>query len=160
MSVTQRIEIVFPIAVSLPPGFEQTLGSLIGMVCKQYERDHPTRTMWPAGHGAKPVWDEPNEPTFDACVYQIQIAERPATERERQRRQDDLKNSAEEDQPRIIACQICGQQIHPALIHCEECGQHGFASVYGYGGQVGGSERSWCTICSNKNRFPTAEGPL
>lgn len=80
------IEINFAAPVDFPPGFEQALDALIGMVCKAYEIKHPDRTMWPAGFGAKPIWREPEEPAFDGSVYHINVAEREASERELQRR--------------------------------------------------------------------------
>lgn len=86
MSKIAAIEIAFPMPVELPPGFEQTLDSLIGMVCKLYEQQHPDRSMWAAGIGAKPIWREPEEPTFDTSVLHIDVAEREASEREIKRR--------------------------------------------------------------------------
>ena len=75
----EKIEINFPVEIELPDGFEQALSSLIGMVCKQYERKNPTRVMWTAGHGSKPIRDEAHEPTFDDSVYVITVAEREDT---------------------------------------------------------------------------------
>jgi len=75
----QQIEISFPAPVELPDGFDQTLSCLIGMVCKQYEKENPTRVMWAAGHGSKPIWNEPNEPDFDSSVYVIDVSEREDT---------------------------------------------------------------------------------
>ena len=76
MSKIRGIEICFPEPVELPDGWEKTLDSLIGMVCDKYERENPERVMWPAGHGCKPLWDEPNEPKFDETIYQVEVAER------------------------------------------------------------------------------------
>lgn len=86
------IEICFDAAVTLPDGFERALDGLIGMVCEQYQRENPTRVMWPAGSGGKPQWSQADaaflgattgagapasgEPTFDASVYFVDCAER------------------------------------------------------------------------------------
>ncbi|MCK5020281.1 MAG: hypothetical protein KAS32_24795 [Candidatus Peribacteraceae bacterium] len=46
------------------------------MACKQYEIENPTRVMWPAGCGAKPIRREPQEPEYDDTIYVIEVAER------------------------------------------------------------------------------------
>jgi hypothetical protein len=79
MSRIQRIEINFPVPVEFPDGFEQALSALIGMICEKYERENPTKVMWTAGHGNKPIWNEPKEPEFDDSVYCIDVAEREDT---------------------------------------------------------------------------------
>ena len=79
----EKIEIEFPFPVKLPKGFDQTLSALINMVCEKYQEDHPGRRMWPAGHGAKPLWREPEEPEFDNNIFHISIAEREASPKER-----------------------------------------------------------------------------
>lgn len=87
-----RIEISFGAAVTLPNGWERALDGLIGMVCEQYQRENPTRVMWPAGAGSKPQWSQADaaflgvapaqgapadgEPTFDDSVYFVDCAER------------------------------------------------------------------------------------
>lgn len=76
MSKIQKIEITFPVEVELPDGFEQALSALVGIACEKYQKENPTRVMWTAGHGSKPIWDEPNEPDFDDSVYVIEVAER------------------------------------------------------------------------------------
>lgn len=86
MSKVHRIEILFPCPVELPPGFERTLDALTGMVCELYEQQNPDRTMWPMGHGAKPLWREPEEPDWDNTVFQIDVAEREAFPKELERR--------------------------------------------------------------------------
>lgn len=89
----QRIEIDFPCMVELPEGFEQTLSSLVGMVCKAYEKENPTRVMWPSGHGFKPTYipmtraeEEERGMEFDETVYHIGVCEREAHEKEMVRR--------------------------------------------------------------------------
>lgn len=89
----QKIEIDFPVPVELPDGFEQTLSSLIGMVCKAYQKVNPTRTMWTAGHGFKPTYipvtrkeEEKRGMEFDETVYHIEVCEQEASEREMARR--------------------------------------------------------------------------
>lgn len=89
MTKTVRIEINFQVAVDFPPGFEQALDGLIGMVCDKYEAENQGRVMWPAGAGSKILWREPEEPGFDDSVYAIDVAEREMSEKEleRQKRQ-------------------------------------------------------------------------
>jgi hypothetical protein len=86
MSKLQKIEISFPVAVELPPGWERALDALVDMVCERYEEAHPGRTMWPAGYGSKPIWREPQEPEWDDSVYLIEVAEREAHPKELERR--------------------------------------------------------------------------
>ncbi len=86
VKITQ-IEIIFPVPVELPPGFVQALDRLVNMVCENYEAANPTRSMWPAGQGAKPIWNEPEEPTFDVSILHIEVAEREAHPKELRRRQ-------------------------------------------------------------------------
>ena len=76
MSKIQKIEITFPTEIELPDGFEQALSALVGIACEKYQKENPTRVMWTAGHGSKPMWNEPNEPEFDDSVYVIDVAER------------------------------------------------------------------------------------
>lgn len=96
----RRIEISFPVSVELPPGFERVLIDLVDMVCQSYVRDHPTRTMWPAGVGAKPLWREPEEPEFDAETFQIECAEREASEKDLERRGFEILPTD---------CTVCGE---------------------------------------------------
>lgn len=76
MSGTIKIEITFSVMVEFPDGFEQELSELIDKICKKYEAENPGRSMWCFGHGAKPIWDEPNEPEYNDSIYQIEVAER------------------------------------------------------------------------------------
>lgn len=92
----QTIEITFPVPVEAPDGFFHVLDSLVDMICKKYEADNPTRVMWPAGAGSKPIFSDHDtaflgikqttsgddvpvkgeEPIFDNSVYQISVSER------------------------------------------------------------------------------------
>lgn len=72
----RKIEIDFPFMVELPPGFSRALSEFVNLVCKRYEERHPDRAMWPAGHGSKPLWREPEEPGFDESIYHIDVAEK------------------------------------------------------------------------------------
>lgn len=79
MDKIRAIEITFPVAVELPDGFDRVLDSMVDMVCKQYEREHPTEVMWPAGYGSKmlsnPLAMGDDEPLrFDDSVYAINVA--------------------------------------------------------------------------------------
>ena len=87
----RRVEINFGAAVNLPDGWERALDGLVDMVCQQYKRENPTRTMWPDGHGCKPQWSKADaaflgktasptapdsgEPTWDDSVYCIDVTE-------------------------------------------------------------------------------------
>jgi len=71
------IEIELPFAMELPNGFERKLSEFIDReICRPYEAANPGRVMWPAGHGFKPLWREPEEPEYDLSVYQISVSER------------------------------------------------------------------------------------
>ena len=80
MSKVTKIEITFPAPVDFPPGFEQALDALIGMVCKQWERENPTMIMWPAGCGSKithmPIAAGDERMEFDDSVYAIDCSAR------------------------------------------------------------------------------------
>jgi hypothetical protein len=80
-----RIEISFPVAVEMPPGFERALDGLVHMITDKYREDNPDRVMWPAGCGSKPIWNEPHEPKFDANIYVIDVVEREKTRKEKRR---------------------------------------------------------------------------
>jgi hypothetical protein len=83
-----KIEINFPVPVEFPDGWEQTLDTLVNMICEKYENEHPERTMWPAGHGSKMLTNPyyTDDLKFDESVYSIDVAEREASEREIERR--------------------------------------------------------------------------
>jgi len=89
----QRIEIDFPCTVEFPGGFEQALASLVGMVCKAYEKENPSRVMWPSGQGYKPTYipmtreeEKVRGMEFDETIYHIEVCERQAHEKELARR--------------------------------------------------------------------------
>lgn len=65
---------------------ERALDGLVDMVCEKYEEEHPDRVMWPAGHGGKVLWREPEEPDFDMSVFAIEVSEREAYPKELERR--------------------------------------------------------------------------
>jgi hypothetical protein len=87
MGKLQKIEVIFPVPVDLPAGWERVLDGLVEMVCEMYEAENPDRTMWPAGMGSKPIWREPEEPNFDDNVYCVEVAEREAYPKEIERRE-------------------------------------------------------------------------
>lgn len=80
MSKVSKIEISFPIPVDFPPGFEQALDALVGMVCKRWECENPTMVMWPAGCGSKitrmPLMAGDERMEFDDSVYAIECCAR------------------------------------------------------------------------------------
>lgn len=71
-----KIEIEFAQPVELSDELKEKLHDVVDEVCKTYVAEHPDRTMWLMGRGNKPIWNEPHEPTFDATVYHIDVAER------------------------------------------------------------------------------------
>lgn len=93
MNRVRQIVIHFPCLVELPDGFEQTLDALVGMVTKKYEKENPTRTMWPSGHGSAHNHDFSE---IDDTIYWIEVVEREAHERELDRRAH--QNEADEEQ--------------------------------------------------------------
>ena len=111
MSKIRRIEIEFPILVELPEGFGRALSALVGMICRKYEIENPTRVMWPSGSGAKPLWNEPAEPDWDDSVYQITVSEREAYDRDLERRGFNLLETE---------CSVCGgiQFDTPSGVSC------------------------------------------
>lgn len=76
-----QIEIAFPTPVAITEDDMRMLDSIAGEICERYERAHPGRVMWPAGHGQKitkslfRVGDDEPIP-FDPSVYAIDCAER------------------------------------------------------------------------------------
>lgn len=82
-----RIEINFPCAVDLPPGFDHVLMALADAICSAWELAHPGHVMWASGVGAKPIWREPEEPDFDDSVFCIDCATREETLEEKTKRE-------------------------------------------------------------------------
>jgi hypothetical protein len=71
-----KIEISFPVPVSVPPGFYPALTALIDMVCKRYDDINLDRTMWCAEQGYSPIWRDGDISSFDSTTYVIRCAER------------------------------------------------------------------------------------
>lgn len=73
----QTITITFPTKVTTPAGFEQLLCAALEMVCKKWEQENPTMTMWVAGIGADhthPGWADDGHPMqFDDSVLLIEV---------------------------------------------------------------------------------------
>ena len=76
MPKISMIEVTFPAEVEIPKTARIALEAAVTLVCKKYERENPTRVMWPAGVGSKMLLNEPEEPTFDDTVFVIDVAER------------------------------------------------------------------------------------
>ncbi|MFB5646021.1 MAG: hypothetical protein ACE5R3_05415 [Nitrosopumilaceae archaeon] len=75
MNKIRKIEIDFPVAVELPNGFGKKLFDLIGKdICDLYEKQNPSKSLWPSGYGQKPMWREPLEPEFDESILHIQVS--------------------------------------------------------------------------------------
>lgn len=71
---TRKIEILFPLPIELPDGFEMELDVLINKACKKFEAENSEYKMWLAGHGSKTLWREPLEPDYDDEVYKITVS--------------------------------------------------------------------------------------
>lgn len=107
----RSLQVDFPLGVRLPPGFEQTLASLVNMVCELYEQQNPYRSMWPFGQGGKPdqfaIHSDDFENMFDMSVYQIEVSEKPASETVLRQRGYTLCDTS---------CHECGEtQFHPKM---------------------------------------------
>lgn len=91
-----RVEINFPEPVQLPPGFDHIITAVVGAICADWEINHPGYVMWPAGIGAKAIWNKLEEPTFNRDVYCIDCVAREESDGEkaereaRQKKIDDL----------------------------------------------------------------------
>ena len=85
MGKVHSIEVTFPTAVELPPGFEQRLTELVDEACRRYEAEHRDLVMWLAGFGQKitymPMTAEEEAAgkhmEFDEGCFSIEVAERP-----------------------------------------------------------------------------------
>lgn len=72
-----KIEIAFPIPVEVNNLVLKLIDSIISTgVCQEYNKANPDRVIWVAGYGDKPIWREPEEPSFDASCFQFDIAEK------------------------------------------------------------------------------------
>ncbi len=77
----RRIEINFPVDVKIRHEYFKKLNDLVDLICKDYERENPTRVMWPFGEGFKmmvnPLMLSDDEPIpFDESCHEIEVAER------------------------------------------------------------------------------------
>lgn len=110
----KTIVISFKVPVDFPPGFEQALEGLVNMVCEAYEKQNPTRVMWPFGRGQMPTrefftqdWDaplkdgEPRPKMFHADIFQIEVSEREAYDKDLEKRGYHLVPTN---------CSICGSR--------------------------------------------------
>jgi hypothetical protein len=89
----QKIEVVFPVPVEVPPGFSRLLEGVVGMVCEKYKAENPERSMWVFGVGSKPLFQEPLEPKWDDSIYFIEVAEREADERTKELRRRQMASA-------------------------------------------------------------------
>ncbi len=53
MQQIQKLEVSFPCFVDVPEDVIRRIDALVGEVCELYEKQNPTRIMWPAGRGFK-----------------------------------------------------------------------------------------------------------
>ena len=83
---TIKIEVDFGAPVRFPDDWDRRLCELLQEVCDLYTEDNPTEVMWVSGYGDKPIWNEPNEPTFDASVFHIECFAREGHPKELARR--------------------------------------------------------------------------
>ena len=66
----RQIEINFAKSVELTDEHQQRLLTLVSEIAKYNEPWG--RVHWVSGYGSKPIWNEPNEPTFNEEVYHIE----------------------------------------------------------------------------------------
>lgn len=79
--MTRAIEILFPVDVTFPPGWQSRLHELLGEVCRDYEAKNRDRIMWPFGQGQKMLMhpgmaDDDHPMQYDESTESIEIAER------------------------------------------------------------------------------------
>jgi hypothetical protein len=48
-----KVEISFPVGVDMSNERQRQLDEVLSAICRDYERTHPGRIMWPFGFGAK-----------------------------------------------------------------------------------------------------------
>lgn len=79
----RKIEISFPVPVTMRVEHERMLVELVGYICDEWCRAHPDRVMWPAGTGSKitfmPMTREQEQRRgmeFDDDVFAIDCSER------------------------------------------------------------------------------------
>ena len=78
---TRGIEISFAAPVHLSRDQTRRLVELIDEICREYEKHHPDRVMWPFGMGQKMLTnpfmvDDEHPMEFDEGVFEIECAER------------------------------------------------------------------------------------
>ncbi|HVN82273.1 MAG TPA: hypothetical protein VMW38_25030 [Terriglobia bacterium] len=77
----KRIEVDFAIPVVMTPMIQRQLDEIVSRMARATETDEIVH--WASGCGSKPIWNEPNEPTFDDSVYHIETCARQRYESER-----------------------------------------------------------------------------
>lgn len=86
----QMIEVIFPMRVKFPPGFDRALDSLVSMITAAYEQENPYRSMWISGMGSRPnmmaIHSDDHENMFNDEVYHLEVSEHEASPRDLERR--------------------------------------------------------------------------
>lgn len=82
-----KIEVSFPLGVEITSEQQQELTKVISSICDSYNKQNPTRVMWPFGQGYKLLsnlfmLDDGEPMEFDLNCYHIEVSEREAYEGE------------------------------------------------------------------------------
>lgn len=76
----RQIQVTFPCPVELPAKWVEQFVEAVDQICKNYERQNPSRVMWPFGVGSKPLYNwhaiADGEQEFDSSTLHIEVAER------------------------------------------------------------------------------------
>lgn len=85
----KHIEVDFAVPVIMTPMIQRQLDEIVNRMARATETDKMVH--WAAGSGSKPIWNEPNEPTFDNSVYHIETCARERYESERKSYKGEVK---------------------------------------------------------------------
>jgi hypothetical protein len=76
----RRIEVDFAMPVEMTQTLQRLICDLVNGMARATET--PDIVHWQAGCGSKPIWNEPEEPTWDDTVYRIDTFARERYETE------------------------------------------------------------------------------
>lgn len=80
MRGVSRIEVTFAVPVELTEEEQRSIVAVARRAARRSET--PEIVHWPAGIGCKPIWNEPQEPTFDDSVFCVECFARERYESE------------------------------------------------------------------------------
>jgi hypothetical protein len=76
----RRIEVDFAMPVEMTPTIQRILLEIVNGMARATET--PEIVHWQSGCGSKPIWNEPEEPTWDDSVYHVDTCARERYETE------------------------------------------------------------------------------